>query len=75
MGHTLLQLVQAGDVVRLIIMGVIFIGIGFMISRVGPTQVPKDTQPAAASQPDHKSGNMAAVTAAISAAVKTYKNK
>jgi len=71
MKSTLLELIQTGDVVRLIIMAVIFIGIGFMISRVGPTQVPKDTQ--AAPQPDHKSGNMTAVTAAISAAVNTYK--
>ena len=75
MGHTLLQLIQAGDVVRLIIMGVIFLGIGLMISRVGPTQVPKDGQSSAASQPDQKSGNMPAITAAITAAVKTYKNK
>ena len=73
MSHTLLQLIQSGDIVRLIIMAVLFVGIGLMISRVGPTQVPKDTT--AAPQPDQKSGNMSAVTAAISAAVKTYKNK
>ena len=73
MGHTLLHLIQSGDVVRLIIMAVLFVGIGFMISRVGPTQVPKDTQQTTASQPDQKS--MTAITAAISAAVTTYKNK
>ena len=73
----LMQMIQNGDIMNLVIMTGLFVMIGIMISAVGKGIAARDAQAAAsASQPEQRAGNNSAVTAAISAAVNTYrKNK
>jgi len=73
----LMQMIQSGDVVNLAIMAGLFIMTGIMISAVGKGIAARDAQAALpAGQAEQRTGNNSAVTAAISAAVNTYrKNK
>ena len=71
----LMKMIQNGDIVNLIIMACLFAAIGIMIRVIGKGIAARDAQAAlpAAVHTEHKPGNMTAVTAAITAAVNTYK--
>jgi len=72
---TLMEMIQKGDVFNLIIMAVLFAAITIMIVVIGNGKAAamKEAQASAPAITEQKAGNMTAVTAAITAAVNTYK--
>jgi len=73
---TIMQMIQQGSVVNLLIMAAIFAVIGIMLSALASGIRARDAQAALpAAQPEQKTNNMPAVTAAITAAVKEFKRK
>ena len=72
---TLIRMIQGGSYVNIVIMMILFIVIGIMISVIGKGIVKRDAQSAlpASAPVEPRTGNNSAVTAAIFAAVKTYK--
>jgi len=67
-------MIEQGDVLKLVIMGILFVLMGILISSIGKGKgAVKETQPSASGQVSVKAGNMPAVTAAITAAVNEYR--
>jgi len=71
---TIMEMLQQGEVIRLIGMGIIFIFWIILLNAVGNKPVPKDTNSSHV-QTEQKTGTNPAVIAAITAAVKEYRKK
>ncbi|MCL2185921.1 MAG: sodium pump decarboxylase subunit gamma [Treponema sp.] len=70
---TIMEMLQQGEVFRLIGMGIIFIFWVILLNAVGNKPVPKDTN--SSHVQEQKTGTSPAVIAAITAAVKEYRKK